>query len=107
MNNANEEMKALDSIKQNVAVVDQREISKIAIPFQFDSSASIQLKENKNDIITYKSIAKTPQLAVFSEVFYPYGWKATIDGKEVTIARVNYLLRAISVPAGEHTIVFE
>ncbi|MFY7651659.1 MAG: YfhO family protein [Chitinophagaceae bacterium] len=107
VNNANEEMKALDSIKQNFAVADQREISKIAAPFQYDSTATIQLKENKNDIITYTTKANTPQLAVFSEVFYPYGWKATIDGKEVAIARVNYLLRAVSVPAGEHSIVFE
>lgn len=56
--------------------------------------------------LTYLSRAERPRTAVFSEIYYPYGWKATIDGVETSIFRVNYALRAITVPAGEHEIVF-
>ena len=45
-----------------------------------------------------------PALAVFSEVYFPWGWHADIDGREVPVARVNYVLRAVSLPAGSHTL---
>jgi uncharacterized membrane protein YfhO len=45
-------------------------------------------------------------LAAFSEIHYPKGWTATIDGKEAPIVRVNYLLRGLEIPAGEHEVVF-
>lgn len=54
--------------------------------------------------LTYTTISDERQFAVFSEIYYPDGWKAFIDGKEVPIHRVNYLLRGIEVPAGEHKI---
>ena len=43
-------------------------------------------------------------VAVFSEVFFPWGWEATVDGTPAEIGRVDYLLRAIRIPAGEHTV---
>jgi hypothetical protein len=107
VNNADEEMNALNGIHpRDTAVIDKREQSKITLAPQKDTTATITLIENKNDFIQYKTSSKVNGLAVFSEVYYPYGWKATIDGKEVPIAKANYVLRALSVPAGEHTIVF-
>jgi hypothetical protein len=105
VNSADEEMKALDSIKpRDTVVIDKRERSKIAFEPQFDSAASIQLVQNLNDKITYTFKAATNQFAVLSEVYYPHGWKAFIDGKETPIARVNYVLRGLAIPAGNHNI---
>ena len=56
--------------------------------------------------LTYKAHSANGGLAVFSEIYFPWGWKATIDGKEAKICRVNYVLRAMQLPAGDHTIVF-
>jgi hypothetical protein len=107
VNNANEEMKALDHFNPaDTAIADVREKPKLIYPPQKDSSSKITLIENRNDYIKYTSSSKTNGIAVFSEVYYPYGWTATIDGKEVPIARVNYVLRSLPVPAGEHTIEF-
>lgn len=54
--------------------------------------------------LTYHSKTQADALAVFSEIYFPWGWKATVDGKEVPIVRADYVLRAINIPAGEHTI---
>jgi hypothetical protein len=107
VNNADEEMKTLNDFHpRDTAIMDKREQSKITFAPQKDSTAKITLIENRNDYIQYKSSSKTNGLAVFSEIYYPYGWTATIDGKEAPIAKANYALRALSVPAGEHTIEF-
>ncbi|WP_290391279.1 YfhO family protein, partial [uncultured Bacteroides sp.] len=54
--------------------------------------------------LTYTSKTAKGGLAVFSEVYFPWGWHATIDGKPAEIARVNYILRALQLPQGEHKI---
>ncbi len=54
--------------------------------------------------LTYHANTQNGALAVFSEIYFPWGWIATIDGKEVPIGRVNYVLRAMKIPAGSHTI---
>lgn len=74
-----------------------------------DSTAHIDLKKYQPNELEYSSVSKTPQLAVFSEIYYPKGWKMFIDGKEVPYIKADYLLRAVHVPAGNHTLkmVFE
>jgi uncharacterized membrane protein YfhO len=54
--------------------------------------------------LEFKSQSKTPQLAVFSEIYYPHGWKVLVDEKEVPYIKADYLLRAVHVPAGNHHI---
>ncbi len=107
VNSANEEMLALDSLDvKNTVIIDNREKGKVTLQPQYDSSAKIKLIENKNDLINYESSSSSNQFAVFSEIYYPHGWKAYIDDKETPIAKVNYLLRGVSVPAGNHKIKF-
>jgi uncharacterized membrane protein YfhO len=74
---------------------------------QYDSTASIQLVNNNNDVVHYTSNSSKKQLAVFSEVYYKLGWKAYIDDQEAPILKTNYVLRGLVVPAGKHTIRFE
>ena len=71
-----------------------------------DSTAYIRMTEYRNPgNILYESYSPNAQMAVFSEVFYKT-WKAFIDGKEVKPVRANYILRALPLPAGKHTIEF-
>ncbi len=104
----NEEMDALDLIDPKQTAVVQ-ESYKSMIPFapQPDSAASIQLVHNDNDLITYTSHSNSNQFAVFSEIYYRAGWTATIDGKDAPIVKVNYVLRGLAVPPGQHTIIFK
>lgn len=107
VNNADEEMKALDNLQpRDTAVLDKREQGKVSANPQFDSMASIRIVQNLNDKLTYESNAATNQFAVFSEIYYPNGWKAYVDGKEVPIVKVNYLLRGLPLAAGKHNIEF-
>ena len=105
--NADEEMNALNAFDPAaVAFVDKR--FKDAVPFTpaYDSSASVKLVQNKNDEITYEFNAASNQFVVFSEIYYPDGWEAYIDGKKTAYCRTDYALRGLAVPAGKHSIKF-
>lgn len=105
---AGEVMKAMNQFSPaDTAIVEEQ--YKNAIPFTpvYDSTASIRQILNDNDIVRYQSTSSSNQFAVFSEIFYDRGWKATIDGKEAPIVKVNYVLRGLAIPAGNHEIVFE
>jgi Bacterial membrane protein YfhO len=67
---------------------------------------SIYLNHNDNDEMIYHSTSTNPRFAVFSEVYYDRGWRAYIDNNEVPIIRTNFVLRGLSIPAGQHDIRF-
>lgn len=105
--NADGEMNALTTLNtKDSAVIDTRYRNIAGDAPAYDSAASIKLTENLIDKITYRSSSHSKQFAVFSEVYYPHGWDAFLDGNKVTYTRVNYLLRGMPVPAGDHTIEF-
>lgn len=106
VNSANEELsKIADVDTRHVVVVDQSRI-KLTGAVNTDSSAMIQFIEKKPYWQKYEAETASGGLAVFSEIYYPVGWHATIDGNEVPIHRVNYTLRALDIPAGKHVIEF-
>ena len=101
-------MKALDTVNpKDTAIVEDKFKKDILSEPVTDSTATIKLIKNDNDIVTYQSTGKTNQFAVFSEVFYDRGWKAYIDDKEYPIIQTNYVLRGLAIPAGNHQIRFE
>jgi hypothetical protein len=105
--NADAEMAALnDTNLRDTAVVEKMYQSDITAPAGADSSATITMNENLNDVVKYSYQAPSPQFAVLSEVFYPAGWNAYLDGKKVNYVKADYVLRGISLPAGSHQLEF-
>ncbi len=108
VNSADEEMKALDSLdSKNVAIVNSKDFEIKNTAFAKDSSATITLENYKPNYLKYVSNNSNEGLAVFSEMYYGKGWNAYIDGKSADHIRVDYVLRALNVPAGKHTIEFK
>ncbi len=103
--NADAEMNALNKLSKDTAVAQQKFAAQVKQP-QFDSAATIRVTEYLNDKITYAFSSSSNQFAVFSEVYYPRGWNAYIDGNKADYLKVNYVLRGLSIPAGQHTIEF-
>lgn len=104
---ADQEMLGLDSTDlRDTLVVENKFKSFIKEKPVPDSLASVHLIQNLNDEINYEFKSSTPQVAVFSEVYYPHGWNAYIDGQKADYFKADYLLRAMYVPAGNHKIQF-
>lgn len=72
----------------------------------FDSIGRISLLTHHPNYLKYESESTSDGFAVFSEIFYPKGWNALIDGNDIEILRANYVLRALNIPAGKHSIEF-
>ena len=105
--NADEELDKLASSNPHVtAVVDEQFKSALnnASSFEVDDDATIELTAYEPNSLTYETTNPSDGVAVFSEVYYPDGWQVTIDGEPVELARADYVLRTLYVPAGHHTI---
>lgn len=108
VDNANEEIEAIHHLNPAVtAVVDKKfaEEVKAVAESATDSTRSIVLKEYQPNALTYEVNSAKGGTVVFSEIYYP-GWQSFIDGEEVAHGRADYILRAMNVPAGKHTVTF-
>ncbi len=108
-NTANEEILALDKINpKTTAVVDQQFSTLVTNKtYPVDSSATIKLTSYLPNKLTYQTNTSSNQLAVFSEIYYKDGWNAYVDGKLMEHFRVNYILRGLPIPKGNHQIEFK
>lgn len=109
VNTPNEESDALKRIDISTTAVTDVSFKEFvaASVTPHDESASVVLTSYAPNLLSYTTSSKFDKTAVFSEIYYPYGWHATIDGKPAEHFRVNYLLRALNIPAGDHEVVFE
>ena len=104
--NADDEILALNDFDaSSIAVIDKRFQSFLG-EFSEDSSSNIKLDEYQPNYLRYSSVSTKNQIAVFSEVYYDKGWNSYIDGELVSHFRANYILRAMNIPKGNHTIEF-
>ncbi len=114
VDNADQEIAALESDNRGggfnphtTAVVDRRFAPQLdGLTLTPDTTASITLTDYRVNQQTYRTRAAHDAVAVLSEIYYPKGWSATLDGNPADYFRADYVLRAIRIPAGEHTLTF-
>src|SRR5699024_4284340 len=101
----NQEMLTLGKIDpRHTAVINEK--FKDIIPenqFRRDSTDTIYLTHYQANQVVYNYSSREDRLAVFSEIYYPHGWKINIDGEKVDMAQADYVLRAVYLPKGKHT----
>ncbi len=111
VNSPQEEINSIKTTDMSrTAVINQKkfDVSKLPTPtYASDSSRKVELSVYKPDILIYNVSSKRGGFVVFSDIYYPKGWKATIDGKKTKIYETDYILRGIYVPAGNHQVKFE
>ncbi len=105
VNNANEEIEAIHELDPAHQAVVDKKFQEAIQPIASDSTATIQLVAYEPNYLKYEVNSEKGGTVVFSEIYYP-GWQSTIDGQPVPHGRANYILRAMNVPAGEHTVEF-
>lgn len=106
---ADEIMIELSKVKtKTTALVQEGKVhEKLKSNYIVDSLASIKLVDSRSNYLKYESNNPNEGVAVFSEIYYPKGWKITIDGKETEMFEADYVLRALLIPGGKHTIEFK
>ena len=106
--NANKEISSVNTFDPSKeAIIDnifKDQITKSSYPVL--ENEKIELVSYQPDELVYKYSAREEKLAVFSEIYYPAGWKCYIDGKESKYFRTDWVLRGMVVPAGDHEIKF-
>ena len=109
VNSANSELQILDSLNTKMsAVIDKSKLlDNVNFNFEKDSTATIKLINYDVTELTYRTKTEKEQFVVFSEIYYKDGWNAYIDGKLTNHFRVNYVLRGMKIPAGEHEIEYK
>ena len=103
---AREESDALNTLDLSRQAVTDAQFASFVLPAN-NAAGSIELTSYAPDRLTYAASVSAEKTAVFSEIYYKYGWKAYIDGEPAVHFRADYTLRALNIPAGEHEIVFE
>ncbi|NDC73132.1 MAG: hypothetical protein EBZ62_06725 [Sphingobacteriia bacterium] len=108
MPDARVEFDSLDGTDlRNVALLDKSLAGSLqGQSYVVDSQAFIRLNAYAPDTLSYEYRNNAPSLAVFSDIYYPKGWNAYLDGKPVPHLRVNYLMRGLALPAGSHRVEF-
>lgn len=106
---ADDEITALDELDLRAEAVVQEEFAEEVKDFSFSESAdaAIAVEEHLPNYIKYIYDSPVEQAVVFSEIYYPAGWNAYLDGEKVDYFKVNYILRGMIVPEGEHVIEFK
>ena len=89
------------------AVADEQFREVLTCTGQPNAEDHIELTEYAPNKLSYISKLSSDRVAVFSEIYYPKGWHLYVDGKEIRLGRVNYVLRAAVIPGGEHTVMME
>lgn len=106
VSNADAEIRALDTLKTKISAVLNKKHHE-SKSYTIDSEASIELIDYAPNKLVYSSTNRNDGFAVFSENYYKNGWQVTIDGQEVPHYNVNYVLRGLEIPKGNHIIKFE
>ena len=106
--NADAELEAIKSINPlQIAVVDRRFAEQVPVTeMPATPGDTIYLSSYEPNLLTYKAELSSERVAIFSEIYYKYGWKASIDGNPAEHFRANYVLRGMTLPAGSHTVTF-
>ena len=108
VNNANEELDALSDFEPaSMAIINKKYNNLITDPILSNVNDSIELVSYSPNKLIYNCNNKNNVLAVFSEIFYPKGWNVFINNKPIQHFNVNYILRGMVIPPGQHEIVFE